>query len=183
MKKSTVLFLLTLISGCSLQELKTEDLIQNIHSPSIEERQIKSSNYCTMGFINPEIKRYKYYDEDDEHFKSYDVYKLKKCVLVHANDKLIILPRKGSKIQSPEIITININDLDGIGLYATGKYRQIQLKAQDKTIVLELLKTSGFPDNESASTLFNLLRAAGTSVFDIDEMALPVPPDWGYINW
>ena len=183
MKKSTVFILLTLISGCSLQELKTEDLLQNIRSTSIEERQIQSASYCTMGFINPEITRYKYYDEDEEHFKSYDVYKLEKCVLVHANDTLIFLPRKGSKIQSPEIITIKINDLDGIGLYATGKYRQIQLKTQDKTIVLELLKTTGLPDNESASTLFELLRATGTSVFDIDKMAIRVPPDWGYINW
>lgn len=117
MHKPILLGLLMLLVGCSFPALKTADLVQNMSNLNIKENQIQSASYCTMGFIDPEIKRYKYYDENEKRFKRYDTYIIKKCVLVLTNDELIILPRKGSAIGSPELISINKSDLEGIGVY------------------------------------------------------------------
>ncbi len=183
MNKLLSLTLVLVLSACSLQEIKTDDLVHNIRHLTINEEQIQSANYCTMGFINLEDKRYMYYDTNDDRFKYYDSYILNKCVLVQTSDTLIFLPRKGSKIGCPESLIINNNDLTGIGLYMTAKYRQIHLKTQHKTVVLELLKTTGFPDTESADALFTHLRATGTHVFDIEQLALPVSPSVSTFHW
>ena len=135
------------------------------------------------GFIDSEIKRYKYYDENEKRFKRYDTYIIKKCVLVLTFDELIILPRKGSAIGSPELISINKSDLEGIGLYMSGKYRLIELKTQDKTVALEILKTTGFPDAETAEELFNHLQSTGVNVFDVERIPLAKPPDIILFNW
>ena len=164
--------------------MKPADLAQNMTGLNIKEHQIQSANYCTMGFIDPEIKRYKYYDEEENRFKYYNSYYLKKCVLVQTDEKLIILPRKGSEIGSPEIITISKQALKGIGLFKNRKYRQIHLKTQDKLIVLELLKSTGvFVDTETADELFEHLRKTGVSVFDVKQQAMHVLPSVPFFGW
>lgn len=166
-----------LLSGCSLPVLKPADLAQNTTGIDIKEHQIQSASYCTMGFIDPEIKLYKYYDDKEKRFKYYDSYILKKCILVRTTDKLIILPRKGSEIGSPEIITISKDALKGIGLFKKRKYRQMHLKTQDKLIVIELLKSTVlFVDTDTADELFEHLRKTGVSVFDVKQQAMHVLP-------
>jgi hypothetical protein len=173
-----------MLLGCSLPALKTADLVQNIPSLSTKEKQIQLVAYCTMGFINPEIKQFKYYDEDEKRFKKrYDIYILKKCALVLTNDELILLSRKGSEITPTELIRINKSDLEGIGVYVSGKYRLIELKVEDKTVALELLNTNGFPDAETAEMLFKHLRSTGVNVFDVERIPVAKPPAPLLFHW
>lgn len=183
MNKPLILSLLIILSGCSLHKINNTDLVQKINHQPINEEQILSAHYCNMGFVNFEITKYKYYDEEDKRFTSYDIYNPEKCVLVRTHDKLIFLHRKGSNIQSPEYLTINKSNIVAIGLWKQGKGRQIQLKLKDRTLVLELLKNAVHQDATASDVVFEDIQRIGASVFKIKQLALPPPPPVILFHW
>ena len=183
MSKLIILTLLIILSGCSLQPISNSDLVHKISHQPINEEHILSAHYCNMGFMNPDIKKYKYYDGEENRLKPLDVYIPEKCVLIRTSDKLIFLPREGSNILTPELLTINKSKIAAIGLWKKGTGGQIQLKLKDRTLVIELLKNTIGQDAASAAELFEDIRGFGAEGFKIKVLAIPPRPPLILFHW